>query len=428
MVGATLIARIAGGALGALPPIIALAWLDRPAYGHAMANYALALLLIGPIAQYIGQGYMRDLVTGASSLEAGRPAGTAMVHAYLLLCGAGIALTGALSVLSRVDTGFTVAFVAVVAVSRMQESWFVAVGRQASAIVLFYILPPLLHSVFMMAGWLFVGGNDFWIVGVAHVIALAVCVAVSLVVQTSAGRRLLLPRFPCSLADWRQEFSAAAVFMLNGVVLSATENLPVVLLRALGFAALIPIFELARKVAAIPGLLIHALNMHMTPRLIAQANVGLWREFRALLARFTLLSASIGGAYVAVALIALLSAPDVPLLAERVDTAMFAILLMSALVTALAAPCGSALIALRGEIWWTVGAVGSFVVQVAITVAALSRSGPLAIPIAVVGQTAALSATVVLGSMLLLAAKSRSPAAIDGLLGSEDARTGRIVR
>ncbi|MEZ5785527.1 MAG: hypothetical protein R3D62_03350 [Xanthobacteraceae bacterium] len=398
---ATLALRIGAGAAGTLPPVAALAFFDRAAYGQAMANFALALLLIGPIAQYLSQGYLRELV--AADTRDGPPTGAITAPLYALLCIGLLAALAATSLLTAIDAAFAAGIVAIMTAARLQESWFVAAGRQSAAIALFYLIPPLVLVGLMLGLHGIAGGNDFLLVGWAQVAAYGGCVLASLVIQPAHGRGILVPRIPSSLAAWRRELSAAGLFLANGAMLSATENLPIVLLKFFGFAAVTPSYELARKVAAVPGVVLHALNMHLAPRLISAAHAGAWQDFRAQLVRFSLITSSTGIAYIALALAVLFGLVFwLPAIAPRIEVPVFVILLAAAAVTAIAAPCGSALIALRGEAWWTVGAALSLAIQLVISAAAARGAGMIAIPLAALAQTAALSAVVVLGTLALL--------------------------
>lgn len=398
---ATLALRIGAGAAGTLPPVAALAFFDRAAYGHAMANFALALLMIGPIAQYVSQGYLRELV--AADARGGSPAGAVTAPLYALLCIGLLAALAATTLLTPIDAAFAAGMVALATTARLQESWFVAAGRQNAAIALFYLAPPLVLVGLMLGLRGITGADDFLLVAWAQIVAYGGCVLASLALQPNHGRGLLVPPIPRSLAAWRRELSAAALFMANGAMLSATENLPIVLLRLFGFAAVTPTYELARKVAAVPGVLLHALNMHLAPRLISAAHAGAWQDFRAQLIRFSLITSSAGIAYIALALAILFGLVFwLPGVAPRIEVPVFVILLGAAAVTAVAAPCGSALIALRGEAWWTVGAALSLAIQLVISAAAARGAGMIAIPLAALAQTAALSTVVMLGTIALL--------------------------
>src|SRR5438045_1372511 len=82
----SILIRVTAGVAGALPALLALGWLDRAAFGHAMANYAWALLLTGPVLRFIGQGYLRDLITSSSQASTQPPKGSIYIHSYALAC------------------------------------------------------------------------------------------------------------------------------------------------------------------------------------------------------------------------------------------------------------------------------------------------------------------------------------------------------
>jgi O-antigen/teichoic acid export membrane protein len=405
---ATLALRIFGGAAGTFPPLIALVWLNRAEYGHAMANYAFALLLIGPITQFITQGYLRALLH--SGTEAGHSPGTGTVLAYVLGCVLLLALGATVSVWSWVDAALIATMVAICALSRVQEGRLIAGQRQNAAVLLFYVLPPLLHAGLILGIHATGTVGDFWNVAISQIITYGGCVAASRVLIGTAGWRAFRAPLKVAQIDWRADFGAARQFLVSGAVLSATENIPIVFLNGFGLAGAIPSFELARKIASVPSVIIHALNMHFMPGLVRTARDAAWDQFRSLTARFTYISSGIGTAYIALVLAGLALLQWVPVIAQPLDTASFVILLTAAVFTSIGAPVGSALVALNGEKWWTLAAGASLVVQLAISVLALKGLGAEAIALSILAQVIVLRAIVALGTWVRLSAREKQGA------------------
>ena len=411
---ATVTLRILGGAAATLPPLIALAWLDRAQYGHAMANYAIALLLIGPLSQFLTQGYLRELLNGKGAAGAG-PCGTSMVHVYALICILALCLAATTSIISWADAAIVAIMVAISVLSRMQEAWLVATRHQNLAMLLFYVLPPLVHSALILAVHASGEVNDFWSVALSQIVAYGGCLVASVLLAAgAAGRRLLLPVTARGVVEWRREFAAVRHFLASGALLSTTEQVPIVFLNAFGLGAVIPSFELARKIASVPYVFIHALNMHMMPDLVRYAGENAWTQFRAVLARFTLVSGSIGSLYAGMVLVGVFALQGYADTANPIDTTMYVLLLCGAIVTAVGAPAGSGLVALNGETWWTLAASISLAVQLAISVLALGPLGALAIPASILAQIIVLRCILAVGTALLFANREKQDAAFQG--------------
>ncbi len=408
---ATIALRVMGGVAGAFPPLIALIWLNRAEYGQAMANYALALLLIGPIAQFISQGYLRALLH--SDGPTAQPPGTGTVHAYVVACAVLLALGAAVSIWSWTDAALVAAMVAICAVARVQENRLIAAVHQNAAVLLFYVLPPLLHATLILC--VHAGGivDDFWNVAISQIVAYGGCAAASmLLVGGAAGWRVLLVPLTLARVDWRADFDAARQFLASGAVLSTTENIPIVFLNSFGLSAAIPSFELARKIASVPYVVIHALNMHYMPELVRAARDGAWEQFRTLCARFTFISGGIGTAYIATVLAGLIVLQWVPVVAQPLDTASFVILLAAAVVTSIGAPAGSALVALNGDTWWMLAAGSSLLVQLAISLLMVGELGAEAIALSILAQAIVLRGIVAAGTWMRLAASEKQGAIV----------------
>ncbi len=403
----TVVLRVAAGVAGALPPIIALAILDRAAYGHAMANLALALLLLGPIDQFLIHGYLRSLLARGSGTGGPRPDGADCVPIYVLIWLALLPLLGPLVGLRSADLAQIAALIVILPICRAQERWFISIGQPLKAITLFYLAPPLTLSLLILAAQFWLRVDDFVLIALSTVLSYGGCALFFSFFQGRDGLRLLAPRIPLSVERWRREISAAGQFILSGALLAAIEQLPIVLLRLFGFSATIPGFEVARKIASVPGVIVQALNIQLGTELIRQAHEDDLHRFRHNLTRFRRLTIALGLFYFPVASGCLFIATSFfPGLAERIDLPVALIVLGAATVSTLTATAGTVLIALRGDAWWTAAASVSLLVLIAIAIGAVAAVGPLAVPIAVLGETLAFNAVMIYGALLMYRSKT----------------------
>ncbi len=199
---------------------------------------------------------------------------------------------------------------------------------------------------------------------------------------------------------------AVRQFFTSGALLAATEQLPIVLLSTLGFRALIPTFQVARKLSAVPDVLIHALNMHMMPRLVNYADSGRWTDFRRVLRSFSLTSAGLSCTYIAVAMVGIYAFSRLSPDTMQVEFPFFAILFGAALINAVTGPLGSVTV-LQGDLWWMIGGGVSLLSQFCVSMLALGGLGPLAIPLSVLVQVIVIRAITGMAAILLLQEKER---------------------
>lgn len=404
---ATLVLRIAGGAVAALPPIYALAFLDRAAYGAAITDVATALLLAGPVIEFIVHGYLRGAMTAGDEERA--PEGSFVVFAYMGLMLIAISLVWGTGLVDGRHAGLIAAMLVLMLALRLCESELVLRGRQAAAILLVYVVPPTLLCV-LMACLQGSGMTDhFAVVAIAQVVAAALSVAAVAVIAPGIGRRLLPPSIPASWAALRKECRAVGAFASHGMLLSASEPLPVLVLGLLGHAAAIPGFELARKIASVPLVLIHALNMHLAPRMIGLVQAGAPQALMALMRRAVLGLTGFALAYGACAAVGVALLPLVGIGGQALSLALAVPLLLAATVGAAGAPFGIAGLALGAERWWVAGGIVGLSVQCALSLTLLPGLGAPAVAWAVVAQTVALQGLVTLGTLKAL--RHRSPVA-----------------
>ena len=396
---ATLVLRIAGGAVAALPPIYALAFLDRAAYGAAITDVVTALLLAGPVIEFIVHGYLRGAITAGDDRA---PEGSFVVFAYTGLMLLAIGLAWGAGLVDARHAGLVAAMLVLLLAMRLCESELVLRGRQAAAILLVYVVPPTLVCL-LMAGMQGAGmTDDFAVVAIAQVMAATLSVAAVVAIAPRIRRRLLPPSVPSSWAALRQEFGAVGAFASHGMLLSASEPVPVLVLGLLGHAAAIPGFELARKIASVPLVVIHALNMHLAPRMIGLVQTGDLPALTTLMQRSVLGLTGFALAYGACAAGGVALLPVLGIGAQALSLALAVPLLLAATVGAAGAPFGIAGLALGAERWWVAGGIVGLSVECALSLTLLPGLGAPAVAWAVVAQTIALQGLVALGTVKAL--------------------------
>jgi hypothetical protein len=390
-------ARVIAGLVSVLPPVLALWLLDRSQYGRAISDIALALILCGPITQYIGQGYLRAALKAEHHGGTRHFPGAAIVH----LWGLGAVFAGGaaaiLGFLQTADAVVVAAFVPVYLANRVLESQLVARSRQLAAVILVYVLPPIFTSTLIVLLTRLGALGDFASVAASVILAYAATVYLGLVHERSFAQRLAPPPLPRGWSAWREETRAVAAFLTHGALLGAAEQVPVVALRLIGASAVIPSFELARKVASLPGVIIHALSMHLVPRMVGAAERHDLADLRRLAMRAT------GGMTAFAMLYAGAAAASVAVLqamgpiADALPFSLLTPLLLTSVVIAAGSGFGAASLALRGERWWVRGAALGLLLQVIVIVVGAPFIGPAAIAWASFALMTAFHATVVLG-------------------------------
>jgi len=195
--------------------------------------------------------------------------------------------------------------------------------------------------------------------------------------------------------------------------------LPVLVLGLLGHAAAIPGFELARKIASVPLVLIHALNMHLAPRMIGLVQAGDPQALMALMRRAVLGLTGFALAYGACAAVGVALLPLVGIGGQALSLALAVPLLLAATVGAAGAPFGIAGLALGAERWWVAGGIVGLSVQCALSLTLLPGLGAPAVAWAVVAQTVALQGLVTVGTLKSLRDGSRLAGASQRALPAE---------
>ncbi len=398
----TIAIRVTAGAAGVLPPLLTFVMLDRAEYGHAMANYAIALLLLGPMEQFLSQGYLRALLAERVDLTTYQPDGIGLFPVYVFSCVFLVFFLGDWLGLSVLDRRIIPALVCLVSLCRVQERWFIALGLQSAAIIYFYLIPPLGLTILIVCLRPLLHISDFLLVSVAQILVYIGCAAVSFAALSHRGFRPFLPKIPLTLSALQRDISAVKHFVFSGALLSAAEQLPVIFLKAFGLSEAIPAFEIARKISSAPGVAIHAIHIQLGTEIVRKAGSQQPTELSSYVRHFILITVAIAVIYfpLAITLIALGNAlyPDI---VSKTDFLLAVLVSCSAAVTALSSTAGSVLVALRGDEWWSIGAFLGLAVQIAISILLINLLASLAIGLAVLGQSVVLNGIVIFAAMLL---------------------------
>jgi hypothetical protein len=401
--------RIAAGVVGVGPSLVALTLLDRAAYGMAAADIAIALLALGPIGQYLTQSYLRDLMRAQTDgVAASPPAGTPAILVYLVAAVAALEAACAAGLRSPAECRSIELVLALVVASKALEVYYISNRRKYSAMVIFYILPPVLQSLVMVGAHLTIGGDG----GTATVAGFVVGYAVALGAGLAGDRKGFAIFDPRRAGLGRHGLRAAvgapALLFANGALLSLGEQLPTVLLRSLGASAAIPAFEVMRKICSVPATLVQAFGMHFNPDLISQIHAGDLRAFRATLVRYLAVAMTLGVLYVAGVAAAFWLDRHFGFL-KGAEITTYWPLLAAALVTAGFAPIGAGLVALGGDRWWFYGAAGGVLALLSVTGGATVANALYTINSAVLAHVITLNAIVILGVTLLHRAVRAEP-------------------
>jgi hypothetical protein len=282
-------------------------------------------------------------------------------------------------------------------VLKIFETCFISKGKKIAAIMVFYILPPLAQSFLMYGFSVMPSANGFWVTTIAYLLSLTLAIATALCLDRAVARLLYHIHLPTSWAEAKTEFFAATVFFANGTILSAAEQLPTILLRSYGLTYHIPAFELVRKVISVPSLIVHAFGMQFSPDLISHAQRNERYQFFKTLKSYFGASAFFGGAYIlSIAAVATLFTGQIGPF-KGIDLQEYWPLLLSALVTTLFAPIGAALIAIKGDTWWIVGATSGLAALLLISHFGHTHYGQLAIAFAILIDNLVLSCCIAVG-------------------------------
>lgn len=396
-----LLARLMAGGVGFLPPLVAASLLDGLQYGLGASSFAVGMLLIGPVAQYAKQGYMRSILLPE------RPDISAwhIVIVFLSLVLVGMAVAGLVVGVPLAALISVFVAIASLTLARIEEVRQVALERQLLAVTLFYVVPPLLLTAFFAVFWAFALGPDWQTISFA--MSLAYLLPALLSIALRRGMAVFAVR-PLRVEDARMLWSESRTFLLSGIVMSATESFPTLALSALGVPQAVATFELVRKLSSAVSVFLHGLAIAFAPRLIKAAAEGDWAGVRHTIWRNTQLSVAFAAVYLPTAVAAVFVLGRLGWIHADVSFNLAMPLFVSAFVTCVAAPFGMAVAALNSEKWWLIGGFLGVVSFVAALALVPLFGAAQTVAIAVLAQNVALSLTISIVVSKLVLVRTRA--------------------
>lgn len=374
-----LVARLLAAALNVAPPLVGSLALGRELYGMVASVLALATIVFGPVSQILSQNLLRALCTAQK--------GERVVAAALLFWTGSAAsvvvlhLVGAISGTEAAQLAFLGLSLTVL---RICEVHLISSERVVRSIVIFYAAPPLLSSAF----YLLAGASDDRPVAAALAQSLAYGVAAAAGVCTAAGVKTVILdalRAPAGLVA--RELAHSTSLMLGGLTTAASDFLPALLLRSLDALAIIPVYEIARKIASMPTTMANPLLNQMNPAIIRAYAAKDRIEIRRLLRRVSHLLLYPGLGFVCFVAATLVAGWYIPRLAELAE--LLLPLSFGALVAMWCVPYQSLLIAARGDHWFSLSSGVAVVLLLGLTYACASLGAGLAVSWAVAVSVAA---------------------------------------
>ena len=255
-----LLARLLAGILNAAPPLVGSYAMGRDSYGAAASVLAIAAISFGVISQYLSQNLLRVLCTGQKGDVA---VGAAMLFLGVSMVFAAVAhVAGLISVQEAVQLA---TLVVALTLLRICEVQLISKDRIVASILVFYAAPPVLCSVFFIVAGL--SGGGYAAAGIAQSVGYAVAALVAMA-MASGVRPLLMLAIQSHPAEVVRELGRSLPLMVSGVLGAAMEWLPVVLLRGMNALAVIPVYEIARKMASFPTTLANPLLNQANPAMI----------------------------------------------------------------------------------------------------------------------------------------------------------------
>ncbi len=255
-----LLARLLAGILNAAPPLVGSYAMGRDSYGAAASVLAIAAISFGVISQYLSQNLLRVLCTGQKGDVA---VGAAMLFLGVSMVFAAVAhFAGLISVQEALQLA---TLVVALTLLRICEVQLISKDRIVASILVFYAAPPVLCSVFFIVAGL--SGGGYAAAGIAQSVGYAVAALVAMA-MASGVRPLLMLAIQSHPAEVVRELGRSLPLMVSGVLGAAMEWLPVVLLRGMDALAVIPVYEIARKMASFPTTLANPLLNQANPAMI----------------------------------------------------------------------------------------------------------------------------------------------------------------
>jgi O-antigen/teichoic acid export membrane protein len=352
-----LVARVLAAALNVAPPLVGSVALGREMYGMVASVLALATIVFGPVSQILSQNLLRVLCTAQR--------GERVIAAALLFCTACVAtilVAHLAGWLSPTEAAQLAVLVVSLTLLRICEVHLISSGRIVRAIAVFYAAPPLLSSAFYLAA----GAIDGSPVAAALAQSLAYCVAAAGGIYAAHGvKTVLVHALRTPVGSVARELAQSGSLMLAGATSAASDFLPALLLRSLDALAVIPIYEVARKIASVPTTIANPLLNQTNPAVIRAYATSDRGEIRRLLRRLfrALLYPGVGfGCFVVATLVAGSFIPRVSEVGE-----LLLPLSVGTLVSMWCLPYQSVLIAARGDRWFSLSSAVSVVLLLAVT-------------------------------------------------------------
>ncbi len=234
--------------------------MGRDSYGAAASVLAIATILFGVISQYLSQNLLRLLCTGQKGDLA---VGAAMLFSLSSMLLA--ALAHLIGIMSSAEAVQLATLVVALTFLRLCEVELISTGRIVASILVYYAVPPVLCSVFFVFAGL--SGGGYTAAGIAQSAGYAA--AAALAMSMAGGVRTLL-RFAIRIHPLAaaRELGRSLSLMISGVSTASVEFLPMVLLRGMDALAVIPVYEIARKIASISTTLANPLLNQANPAII----------------------------------------------------------------------------------------------------------------------------------------------------------------
>ena len=344
LVSKILSARLIAALLNVAPPVVGSYALGRESYGVVASVLAIATIVSGPLSQYLSQNLLRVLCT---SQQVGRP-----VAAAILFCTGCVALIelGHLGKLISTSDALQISTLIVAQMLlRICEVKLISDEKIVSSIVVFYAAPPVFCSIFYVIAAFLGGGHAM----AAAAQSIGFCVSALMAIHTAKGVGSLLAQGLCSTAySAAREFTASLPLMISGGATAAAEFLPVVLLRGLNAFAVIPIFEIARKIASVPTTLANPLLNQINPSMIRAYEANNQLEIHSLMRRMVRFLAHTAIFYSCGVALTFFASFYEPRLKEIID--LLVPLSIGSVVAMWCVPYQSLLIAASGDRWFAI--------------------------------------------------------------------------
>lgn len=397
-----LFVRLIAGGIGFFPPLAAAVALDPRQYGLGASVFAMGLLVVGPLAQYASQGYMRALLLP----ERPQVAASHIVLVFMVLLVPMLAILLLIGTVAPISAALFLFVVFALTICRLEEVRQVAAERQILSVLFFYILPPflvtlaftgaaLLHLPLPWPAITAIMGTCYLLPALASILVRGGRIASGLATVRPHHLRTL----------WVE----SRTFLVSGMVSAATENLPTLALTWLGVPQRVATFEVVRKLSSAISVFLHGLAIAFAPRLIKAVAADDMPQVIGVIRQNAKLSALFALVYIPLAVVGIVVLGMLHWKTLSIPAGIAAPLFASAIVTCIAAPFGMAVAAFHREHWWIVGG-GIGLAAFCATLLLAPVLGPMqTVAMAVLIQNIALSATITSVIVRAIRARLRRP-------------------